>query len=301
MIDGKLRHVLEESRRSVREDPVNTQPIGVFDSGLGGLSVVHHLRRLLRHETIIYFGDTARVPYGIKSRPTVVNFALEAARFLLQFDPKLIVAACNTASALAIDDLRRELSLPVVDVVEPGAQAAVRLAGGGAVAILGTEATIASCSYPAAIRALAPGLEVISRACPLFVPLVEEGRGCDDPIVKLTVETYLAALRERGIRVAVLGCTHYPLLRAAIAAVLGPDVHIVESGRETSLAVQRVLAERDSLCPAGREGSMRCYVSDNPDRFRGIGSRFLDEQLEHVEFVPPEGYIASPLVQGEGR
>jgi len=169
------------------------------------------------------------------------------------------------------------------------------------VAILGTEATIASCSYPAAIRALAPGIEVISKACPLFVPLVEEGRGCDDPIVKLTVETYLAPLRGRGVRVAVLGCTHYPLLRAAIAAVLGPDVHIVESGRETSLAVQRVLAEADSLCPAGRDGSMRCYVSDNPDRFRGIGSRFLDEQLEHVEFVPPEGYIASPLAQGGGR
>jgi glutamate racemase len=280
---------------------MSSQPIAVFDSGLGGLSVVGALRRLLPGESIVYFGDTARVPYGIKSRPTVVNFALEAARFLLQFEPKLIVAACNTASALAIDELRRELPLPVVDVVEPGARAAARLAAGGAVAILGTEATVASGSYPVAIHVAAPELEVVSQACPLFVPLVEEGRGCDDPIVKLAVETYLAPLREHGVRVAVLGCTHYPLLREAIAVALGPQVHIVESGRETALAVQGVLVELDSLCAAERKGTLRCYVSDNPERFRGIGSRFLDEQLEHVEFVPPEQYIGNLLPQGVGR
>jgi len=270
---------------------MNPNPIAIFDSGLGGLSVVRHLRQVLPHEDLIYFGDTARIPYGTKSRPTVVQFALEAATFLLQFEPKLIVAACNTASALALDDLRRELPVPVIGVVEPGARAAVRLADGGPVAVIGTEATIGSSSYHKAIRALAPDLTVVSRACPLFVPLVEEGRDCDDPIVKLTVETYLGPLRNQGVRALVLGCTHYPLLRSAIAACLGPTVHIIDSGRETSLAVEEHLRAADSLSDNDRPGTMRCYVSDNPARFRTVGSRFLDENIEYVEWVEPERYV----------
>ncbi|MBU0640787.1 MAG: glutamate racemase [Planctomycetes bacterium] len=273
---------------------MNTNPIAVFDSGLGGLSVVRHLRRLLPNEAVVYFGDTARVPYGTKSRQTVVRFALEDARFLLQFEPKLIVVACNTASALALHELEQALPVPVLGVVEPGARAAARLAEGGAVVVLGTEATSASGSYPAALHALVPDLEVVSQACPLFVPLVEEGRGCDDPIVQLVADTYLTPLRERGVRVAVLGCTHYPLLRAAIERSLGPDVHIVDSGRETSLAIQQLLAKHAGLCRTGRPGSMRCYVSDNPDRFRQVGSRFLNEDVDQVELVAPERY-ATPL------
>ncbi len=273
---------------------MSTAPIGVFDSGLGGLSVVRHLRQLLPGEDLLYFGDTARVPYGIKSRPTVAHFALETASFLLAREPKLIVAACNTASALAMDDLRRELPVPVIGVVEPGAAAAVDLAQGAPIAVIGTEATIGSGSYQRAIQARSADQPIIAKACPLFVPLVEEGRDNDDPIVRLTVETYLAPLREAGVRVVVLGCTHYPLLRDAIAAALGPGVHVVDSGEATSRAVQRHLAETGGLSAAERPGSMRCYVSDNPARFEQVGSRFLQEAIEHVELVEAERYVNLP-------
>jgi glutamate racemase len=276
-----------------KEGPVNLNPIGVFDSGLGGLSVVHHLRRELPAENLLYFGDTARVPYGSKSRRTVVSFALEAARFLLQYEPKLIVAACNTASALALDELQRELPVPVIGVVEPGARAAVERAAGQPIAVLGTEATIGSGSYVAAIQALHPGHVVVQRACPLFVPLVEEGRECADPIVRAVVEAYLAPLRGQGVRVVILGCTHYPLLRPAIAECLGADIEIVESGRETARAVVAHLRGVGGLCPPGRRGSMAYYVSDNAPRFRRVGSRFLEEEIESVEFVEPERYIAA--------
>lgn len=270
---------------------MNTQPIAVFDSGLGGLSVVRHLRAMLPAEDIVYFGDTARVPYGTKTRTTVVSFALDDARFLLQFEPKLIVVACNTASALAMQEIVAASPVRVIGVVEPGARAAVERAGGEPIAILGTEATVNSGAYPAAIAASGAQNVVVQKACPLFVPLVEEGREASDPIVGLTVEGYLAPLRGQGVRVAVLGCTHYPLLREAIAAALGPGVTIVDSGRETSVAVQRQLEGSGKLCEKSRSGTMRCYVSDNPARFRAVGSRFLEREIEHVEFVEPERYI----------
>jgi glutamate racemase len=278
---------------------VANNPIAVFDSGLGGLSVVRHLRQLLPHENIAYFGDTARVPYGSKSRRTVVTFALEDARFLLQFEPKLIVVACNTASALAMNELREELPVPVIGVVEPGAHAAVRLARGAPIAVTGTEATIGSGSYPAAIQAVAPGQPVVPRACPMFVPLVEEGRDCADPLVQLAVEEYLGPLRERGVRVLILGCTHYPLLREAITACLGPGIEIVDSGRETSLVVEQYLRQTDSLCPEPELGILQCFVSDNAERFRRVGSRFLNEVIESVEFVEPERYIAGGAFEGQ--
>ncbi len=272
---------------------MRSQPIAVFDSGLGGLSVVRHLRQILPGEDIVYFGDTARVPYGIKSRPTVAHFAMETAGFLLRFDPKLIVAACNTASALALDELRAGLPVPVIGVVEPGARAAVRLAAGCPVAVIGTEATVGSGSYQRAIREVARDLPLIAKPCPLFVPLVEEGRTCNDPIVRLTVETYLGPFRDQGVHAVVLGCTHYPLLRDAIATCLGPDVHIVDSGRETSLAVQQHLHDQGCLSPHSEGGSMRCYVSDNAARFREVGSRFLNEAIEHVEYVEAEQYVTA--------
>lgn len=270
---------------------MNPRPIAVFDSGLGGLSVVRHLRELLPGEDIAYFGDTARVPYGTKSRRTVVSFALDDARFLLQFNPRLVVAACNTASALAMDELTREIPVPVIGVVVPGAKAAVERAAGRPIAILGTEATINSGAYPEAIRGLGIEADVHQRACPLFVPLVEEGRDGNDPIVKLAVTTYLSGLRERGVCVVVLGCTHYPLIREAIAEAMGPDVAIVDSGRETSLAVKRALEGLGGLSPGGRAGRLTCYVSDNPTRFRHVGSRFLNHEIEQVELVEPERYV----------
>ena len=272
---------------------MSNNPIGVFDSGLGGLSVVRALRKELPAEDIVYFGDTARVPYGIKSRRTVAKFALEDARFLLQFDPKLMVAACNTASSLALDELEEGLPIPVVGVVKPGSRAAVELADGAPIAVIGTEATISSGAYTAAIRSLEARVEVIGQACPLFVPLVEEGRESDDPIVKLAVETYLAQLRQASIRVIVLGCTHYPLLREAITSYLGPKVHVVESGMETARTVRDALVKDENLCTEDRIGTLKCFVSDNPTRFRRIGSRFLDEEIEHVELVEAERYISS--------
>jgi len=272
---------------------VSHQPIAVFDSGLGGLSVVKHLRRNLPHESIAYFGDTARVPYGTKSRKTVVNFALEAARFLLRLEPKLIVAACNTASALAMDELRVNLPVPVIGVVEPGARAAVELAHGRPIAVIGTEATIGSGAYPAAIRAIASQQTVLQRACPLFVPLVEEGRSEENTLVRLAAEEYLGPLRRQHVAVVILGCTHYPLLAGAISACLGTGTQIVDSGRETSRAVADHLRADGSLSTTSEPGSMTCYVSDNAARFRTVGSRFLDEVIEDVEFVEPERYISS--------
>ncbi len=275
-----------------------SRPIAVFDSGLGGLSVVRAIRSLLPAEDVVYFGDTARVPYGIKSQPTVAQFALEDARFLLRFEPKLVVAACNTASALALPELQAELPVPVVGVVQPGARAAVELAQSGPIAVIGTEATISSGAYAAAMRALRPDVEIVSQPCPLLVPLVEEGRGCDDPIVKLTVETYLRPLRERRLRAIVLGCTHYPLLRRAIEEFLGPDVIVIESGLETARGVFSTLVELDDLSTADAPGKLHCFVSDNPTRFRRIGSWFLGHDIEQVQLVEPGQYIASALPDG---
>lgn len=299
-VRGRVTYAAGVQIGSVKEDLVSAtrRPIAVFDSGLGGLSVVHHLREVLPAEEVVYFGDTARVPYGSKSRRTVAKFALEAARFLLQFDPKLMVAACNTASALALEELTAALPLPVIGVVEPGARAAVQHAGEGPIAVIGTEATIASEAYPAAIRALAQQLEVISAACPLFVPLVEEGREPDDALVQYVVRDYLEPLRRRGVKAVVLACTHYPLLRPAIAAFLGPDTYIVDCGLETSLSVRAALGQSAERLSGGQAaGSMRCYVSDNPARFRRVGSRFLGQPIESVEFVEPERYVSSPALE----
>lgn len=261
-------------------------PIAVFDSGLGGLSVVRCLQELLPDEPIVYFGDTARVPYGTKSRQTVTTFSLEAARFLMQFDPKLFVAACNTASALALPALRRELSCPVLGVVEPGARAAALRCQRGAIAVIGTEATVNSRAYELAIAAIAPQVEVVARACPLLVPLVEEGRAADDAVVRLAVQQYLAPLRDQGVSALVLGCTHYPLLRDAITRAIGAEVEIIDSGEEAARAAQQLLSAADQLHPAGNSrAALRCFVSDNPARFRQIGSRFLRQALPDVELV----------------
>lgn len=254
---------------------------------------MRRLLDLLPNEDIVYFGDTARVPYGAKSQQTVINFALEDARFLLRFDPKLLLVACNTASAVALPALTRELPLPCVGVVEPGALAAARLARGGLVIVLGTEATINSGAYERALKERAAEVDVLGVACPLFVPLVEEGRSGADPIVRLVVEEYLEDARKRAPRVAVLGCTHYPLLREAIVDFLGAEVDVVDSGREAAACVRDLLEAEGALSDTSSIGSMHCFVSDNPARFRRIGSRFLLRDLESVEFVEPEQYVTS--------
>lgn len=275
---------------------MNPSPIGVFDSGLGGLSVVRRLVAALPAEDIVYFGDTARVPYGTKSHRTVATFALEDARFLLRHEPKLLVVACNTASALALEELQAEMPVPVIGVIEPGAAAAVRVADGRPIAVLGTEATITSGAYLAAIRRLRADAIVEQRACPLFVPLVEEGRSADDEIVRLTARGYLSGLS--GVGACVLGCTHYPLLRDAIASALGESVSIIDSGSEAALAVRERLTASGELSAATRTGTLRCFVSDNPTRFRAVGSRFLGQDIEQVEFIAPERYIGDASLEG---
>ncbi len=267
------------------------RPLAVFDSGLGGLSVVRRLHHLLPNESVVYFGDTARVPYGVKSRSTVTHFARELAQFLLTFDPKLLIVACNTASALALETLQSELDTPVVGVLAPGVDQAIELAGNAPIAILATEATTACGAYPAAIQQRAPQQQVVSIACPLFVAMVEEGRSADDPITQLVVREYLAPLQQARLGACVLGCTHYPLLRDAVAAEL-PNVPIVDSGAATARAVLKLLQDQHDLNPADAGATFRCYVSDNPERFQRIGARFLDRPLDHIEHVPPERYVS---------
>ncbi len=260
------------------ENPHPT-PIAVFDSGLGGLTVVRALRSRLPAEEIVYFGDTARVPYGNKSAETVVRFALEITRFLLQLQPKRIIAACNTVSALALERLRGELPVPVLGVVHPSAERAIAATRRGLVAVLGTEATISSCAFEKAVRLRDPSVRVIQKACPLFVPLVEEGRGSDDPIVRMTIEQYLAPVKRLGPDVVLLGCTHYPILKPALAEFFGPGVELIDSGEA---AADVLAADAELPRVENSVGAIHCFVSDFPPRFSAVGERFAGEPLPHV-------------------
>ncbi len=267
------------------------QAIGVFDSGIGGLTVLAALRDRLPRESFVYFGDTARVPYGTKSAVTVRRYSREDTAFLRRFRPKLIVVACNTATAAGLDAVAEEAGVPVVGVVEPGARRAVASRRGAPVGIIGTESTIASRSYYRAIRALDPRAELWEKACPLLVPLVEEGRTPDDRLVRAAVNEYLAPLRGR-VGSLVLGCTHYPLLKPALAECMGPEVALVDSAEEVAREVAHVLETEGSAAPEG-SGDMACYVSDNPDRFRTVGERFLGGPLHNVTLVEPEEFFAA--------
>lgn len=269
--------------------------IGVFDSGIGGLTVVRELQRRLPSETVVYFGDTARVPYGIKSIQAVTAFARQDCEFLLRFDPKLIVVACNTASAAAIDDLEQRYDVPICGVVRPGAMEAVRASGGRPIAVIATEATVNSDAYRRAIHAVRPGIIVHQRACPLFVGAVEEGRSADDPIVEALASDYLGPLRLLQPAVLVLGCTHYPLLRPAIARAIGPAAALVDSAEQTAATVAAILERRHALTDRSGAGGLTCYVSDNPQRFREVGQRFLGHSVVDVTWVSPEEFLAGEV------
>ena len=269
------------------------KPIAVFDSGLGGLTVVAQLRRALPEDWFVYFGDTARVPYGCKSADTVKRFAIQAVEFLLQFDPKIIVAACNTASAMALETLQEVVDVPVVGVIEPGAKAAVEAAGEKCIAVIATEATINSQAYHRAIWQIDPQARIVAKACPLLVHMVEEGRDPTEPAVELVVKEYLQGLKEHDPDVLLLGCTHYPLLAQAFAKMMGPEVSIIDSASHTAEQVVRELGEQ-STEKTETAGAVRCYVSDNPERFATLGARFLEERLECVNYVPLDALITDP-------
>ncbi|MCH8969355.1 MAG: glutamate racemase [Planctomycetes bacterium] len=256
--------------------------IAVFDSGLGGLTVVRALRAVLPNEDFIYFGDTARVPYGNKSPETVARFTSEICEFLLHFEPKCIIAACHTASASAVPDIARQLPVPVLDVVQPSAELAARRTKDEFVAVVGTEATIASGAYERAIRAHNPRIRVVQQSCPLFVPIVEEGRDFDDPITLLAIRDYLTPIRKLKPDVVLLGCTHYPVLMPALQEFLGTGVELIDSGDAVARQTRNMLADLGLLSPAERPGTVQCYVSDFPQRFSAIGARFLGEPLPHV-------------------
>jgi len=268
------------------------QPIGIFDSGLGGLTVVRAIRRRLPAESLVYFGDTARVPYGIKSGRTVARFAVEDCEFLCRFDPKFIVVACNTASAAAMPVLGDRFRQPLVGVIEPGARVAAASSDGRPIGVIATESTIASGAYRRAILSHLPSARLVEKACPLLVPLVEEGRDPHDRLVRAVLEEYLAPLVEAKVGSVVLGCTHYPLLAEAMAEVLGPDVVLVDSAEAVAEEVARLLAGRNLLAEAGPAG-MRFFVSDNPERFQAIGRRFLGEAVAEVSLVSPDEFFAA--------
>lgn len=256
-------------------------PIGVFDSGLGGLTVAHAIMRRLPSESLVYFGDTARVPYGPKSPDTVRRYSREIVAFLLDQGVKAIVVACNTATAHALPMLRDELDVPVLGVVDPGARAAVRASRSGRIGVIATDGTIRSGAYVRAIHQAAPDANVTALACPLFVPLVEEG-WTDHDATRLIAHEYLEPFRREGVDTLVLGCTHYPLIKPLIAEVVGPDVRLIDSAEETAADTVRMLDER-GLATSSAEGAYRFIASDDPQQFLALGQRFLGDAIERVE------------------
>ena len=252
--------------------------IGIFDSGVGGLTVLRALAEALPHEEFIYLADTGRYPYGTKSAETVTRYSLDNADFLMGRGVKMLVVACNTASAVSLDAIAARHRVPVVGVIEPGARAAVARTRSGQVGVIATEGTIGSGAYTRALRALAPSVEVFTRACPLLVPLAEEG-WTEGPIARGVVETYLASLARSGIDTLILGCTHYPLLKPVIGEVMGPEVGLVDSAEETARDVAAALVKNGIARPSGIGGTS-LFVTDVPDRFVRIGRRFLGAQVE---------------------
>ena len=259
-------------------DAARDAAIGIFDSGVGGLTVARELAETLPHEHLIYLGDTARYPYGTKSAETVRRYSLENAAFLIDKGIKLLVVACNTASAVALEALTERWNVPVLGVIEPGAREAVARTRNRKVGIIGTEGTIASGSYTKALRDVAPDLEIYTRACPLFVPLAEEG-WVDNEVAHATAGLYLTSLKRSGIDTLVLGCTHYPLLAQVIADVMGDKVQLVDSARTTAAAARNTLI-RYGLARRSGSGSVSFFVTDVPDRFIKVGARFMGHKVE---------------------
>jgi glutamate racemase len=263
------------------------RPIGVFDSGIGGLTVVRELFQQLPDEEIVYFGDTARVPYGTKSEETIQKFALQDAQFLVEQRVKLIVVACNTVSSNSLGLLRQRIDLPIEGVIEPGARAAVRATTNGRVGVIGTDSTISSRAYEKAIKVQDNRIQIFARSCPLFVPLAEEG-WIDDAVTAQVAERYLFPLKSCRIDTLVLGCTHYPLLREMIQGAMGGEVTLIDSARATAASVKDILQREHLFRPLSSSPQHHFFVTDMPRRFLEIGERFLQSPLADV--VRVNGY-----------
>ncbi len=262
----------------------NQLPIGMFDSGVGGLTVMRALMAQLPNESTLYFGDTARVPYGSKSKDVIARFSIEISQFLLHEHVKMIVVACNTASAFALSTLQARFKIPIIGVIAPGAQAALKATKTRRVGVIGTEGTIESKAYTAAIHKLDQQIHVFGQACPLIVPLVEEG-WLEKPVARDIVKEYLAPLLAQDIDTLVLGCTHYPLLKGLLGSVAGPKIQLIDSAQETALAVARTLKEKTLEVPAGKPVTRTFFVSDAPQKFEKIGQRFLGQPIPGVKRV----------------
>jgi glutamate racemase len=259
--------------------------IGVFDSGFGGLTVLRELRRVLPGADYLYFGDTAHLPYGAKSVRTVAKYAIAAAHFLEQHGIEMLVVACNTATALAFDEINAAVNVPVVGVVEPGAQRAAAISKTRKAAVIATEATVSSHAYQKALQRL--GLEATETACPLFVPLVEEG-WVEHPVTEQVAHIYMDQVFRNGAReadVLVLGCTHYPLLRPLLRRVAPPGVEIVDSAESTAEKVVELLQKKPAPSPPG---GLRCYATDSVEKFRRLGGQFLGCPIQNIELVDIE-------------
>ena len=259
-------------------------PIGIFDSGLGGLTVFREIEKALPGEDLIYVGDTARVPYGVKSADTVTRYSQEICDFLLRQGVKAVVVACNTASALALPQLREWYQVPMMGVLEPGVEAALQVSATSTVGVIGTEGTIQSESYSRTLLGRSPQAQVFSQACPLFVPLVEEG-WMDHEVTRLVANIYLGPLKLDKIDTLILGCTHYPLLKEVLQETLGEGVTLVDSALETAKALKKVLGDRDLLSEKTQGGSRRYFSTDAPEKMRTLARRFLGHQLEKVELT----------------
>lgn len=257
--------------------------IGVFDSGVGGLTVVKELIRQLPNEDIIYFGDTARVPYGIKSKETVIRFSIENILFLLKNDVKLICVACNTVSSFALPVIKNHFRVPIVGVITPGVREAVYATRNKRVGVIGTSGTIKSGSYEQEIKQLDPSVKVTAVACPLFVPFAEEG-WLEGNVVLEVAKTYLKPMKEAGVDTVILGCTHYPLLKPVIRQVMGEGVMLIDSAKQVAIEVKKILSA-ESLCNSHRKGKHKFYVSDNPEWFSNLANRFLGQLIKDVKKV----------------
>lgn len=270
------------------------KPIGMFDSGVGGLTVAREVMRNIPNERLVYFGDTARVPYGSKSKDTILRYSRQIIRFLLSQEVKAIVVACNTASAFALEEIRHEIDIPIIGVVKPGAKVACETTENNRIGVIGTRGTIASGLYTEFIREINPQAQVIGKACPLFVPLVEENMR-KDPVTCEMAQRYLASLKEQDIDTLILGCTHYPLLRGVIAEIMGEKVRLVNPAYETALSLKRLLREKGLLSgsmPDTEKHPHRFYVSDAPESFREFANSILPEHVDGAVRINIEEYRA---------
>jgi glutamate racemase len=271
---------------------MNDLPIGIFDSGLGGLTVVREVLRRLPEESVVYFGDTARVPYGTKSAAVVQKFSLQIMNFLLERKVKMIVVACNTASSFAAGLLKKEAAVPVMEMIDPGARAALRSTATGRIGIIGTEGTVRSGAYEDAIKSYDPGAKVFSKACPLFVPIVEEGwiDGSHGKIVAQIAREYLSPLKKNRIDALILGCTHYPLIKEAIAKEMGRGVTLVDSASAAAMEIKTLLYKSGLKSRGARKPSYGFYVSDAPEKCTKIAAKILGRRIPPARKIDIEKY-----------